>query len=166
MRRFGRRVVRRERCPTCGEEVAITRAELRAGVAHCACGVDLAIAVHATGDGPTRSSPVIDPRPMLGAPPTPRIVEKLRGEPTLELYPSDDAPLATLDTLRWRLARLFRGPLRLRVVGGALEVRGRWTRRSLPLAALAPGDLPLDGLDLDGRDRAWILGWIREQSRR
>lgn len=79
-----KRFVRRERCPTCGVEVGITRGELERRIAQCGCGARLALEVRDGGDGgPHRAMQKLEARPLMAGPPTGRIVESLGPVPSL-----------------------------------------------------------------------------------
>jgi hypothetical protein len=187
-----RRIVRRDTCNGCGGELVITRAELRAGVAHCSCGLDLALAVHEPGDGPTRAMQVVEVRPLIGAPPSPQVVERFTPQPTLivttgptEITPwlvaclyaaaiiaffvTFDAPAVSWAVLVVPLALGLSGPKRpikrLALDEHTVEVSGAGVERHrVPLAALEDVGLPL--AELDAPTRTWIRAWIRERTPR
>ena len=171
MRRRGRKVVRHEDCPRCGETVPITAAELRRRVAHCLCRAEVAIAIH-PADAHGRVMEVVETRALLGPPPSPRLVEEFGRPPTLVIRRPATRPPDTLlqppwpEPIDWIL-RLRFPTVRLSVTDGVLEMRGRWFGRvTAPVAALRVDNLPLDGLELRDDDRAWILAWINEHAGR
>jgi hypothetical protein len=86
VKRRSLKVVRRIPCPACTQELDVTRGELRVGVAHCVCGAQVALDAEQVGAGPGRAMQVLQPRALLGGPPTERIVPRVAPHPTL-LFP-------------------------------------------------------------------------------